>query len=126
MTFGGGGVPPLCLTPKWIQPYDLAYKGERLAVVGRSSFRIGLTIYGGPSFSIVNSSNGEVMDERRFAPTVDIGVDGEGTAFHSVVISESDSFYAVGTVKDAANNQKSMPMTARIRADRIFGHGMEN
>ena len=126
MAFGASGVPPSCFAPASIEPYDIARNGSRLAVVGRSWVRVGTTVFGRPSFNIVNSANGEVMDERRLEPTINIGNDGAGTAFHSVVPSEDDSFYAVGTAKDAESNKKSMPITARVRSDRIFGHGMED
>lgn len=131
----GGGAGPLCITPSSIKSRAMALSGSRLAIVGYSTTTMHaipgpyLSV-GGPAFSVVDADTGQLKDTRRFRPEgtgVDIGVNGGNGAstFLSVVSDETDSFYAVGTAKDTAHNQKHIPMTARVRADRIFGNGME-
>ena len=129
LVFGGGGwasgaLP--CLVTSSTTPLAMALNGKRLAIAGYSVTK-GFSTSGGPSFDIVDKDRGEVSDSRLLKTSgVDIGDEGVGSSFFSVVKSEGDSFYAVGSLKDSVHNQKTLPMTARIRADRIFGNGLEN
>ena len=133
LVFGGGG-NMTCTTTRSIKPRAMALNGNRLAIVGYSTRHVEFVLpgtphdTGGPSFSVVDKDIGYVSDSRVLAPTgVDIGDNGGNglSTFLSVVPSEDDSFYAVGDARDTKNQKMNVPMTARVRADRIFGNGLE-
>ncbi len=127
LLFGGGGSdPPDCVAFTSTTPRAMAVNKNRLAIVGYSTLNF-LGHWGGPSFSVVDKDIGYVSSHFMFEPTgVDIGPNGgDGASYFNSVVANVDSFYVGGRAKDVANNHRNVPMTARVRADRIFGNGME-
>lgn len=136
LLFGGGEAASIgpCSDTYSLTPYAMALNGYRLAIVGYSTIHSDFvppdypSDVGGPSFNVVRIYDRSVRDSRVLRPTgVDIGPNGGdgASAFFSVVVDDNDSFYAVGRAKDAANHQRNVPMTARVRADLIFRNGLE-
>lgn len=135
MLFGGGENFAPCVDTGSLKPWAMTLNSQRLAIVGYSTVHNDFvppgypSDVGGPSFSIVESwYTGSVAYSHVFWPTgVDIGPNGGdgASAFFSVVADNYDSFYVVGRAKDVANNHRNVPMTARVRFDRIFGNGVD-
>lgn len=124
----GGANGPFCPAGALDTPRALTRNGDRLAIVGKSTFCPGVCLAGSaddPMLAIVRTSDGALTEWRDHPVRASDGTRLGGGQFFDVVAGADGTFTAAGSLRDAGNDRRYMLQTIRLRADRIFGDGFE-